>query len=85
MSKRASAPSSIARNGMVAHYQHSGAAQSRASRESEVTMDNKPIEQTAATPVITSILPILPQDAVTTKPPAAKGDDDLMSQPVKPS
>ena len=47
-------------------------------------MDNKPIEQTAAAPVITPIPPILPPDAVTTRPPAAKGDDDLMSQPVKP-
>ena len=47
---------------------------------------NQPIEQNPATPVVAPLLPIIPpQDAVTTKPPAAKGDDDLMSQPVKPS
>jgi hypothetical protein len=69
---------------MVAHYQHSGAAQSRASRESEVTMNN-PIEQNPAKPGTAPLPPIAPQEAVTTRPPAAKGDDDLMSQPVKPS
>lgn len=33
----------------------------------------------------TAFTPIPAQDAVTTRPPAARGDDDLMSQPVKPS
>ena len=46
---------------------------------------NKPIELNAVTPITAPLPQIPPQDAVTTKPPAAKGDDDLMSQPVKPS
>ena len=69
---------------MVAHYQHSGAAHSRVPRESEVTMNN-PIAQNVPTPVTAPIAPPAAQDAVTTRPPAAKGDDGLMSQPVKPS
>ena len=33
----------------------------------------------------TPLSPIPKQDAVTTRPPAAKGDDDVMSQPAKQS
>jgi len=68
---------------MVAHYQHSGAAHSRVPRESEVTMNN-PIAQNVPTPVTAPIAPPAVQEAVT-QPAAAKGDDGLMSQPVKPS
>lgn len=45
---------------------------------------NNPTEQNATTPATAPMGPPAP-DAVTTRPPAAKGDDDLMSQPVKPS
>lgn len=59
----------------------------RAQRDSEVTM-NTPNETPAGNGEITpktKFTPIPAPDAVTTRPPAAKGDDDLMSQPVKPS
>lgn len=46
---------------------------------------DKPTQQAAPIPANVPFTPIAPQDAVTTRPPAAKGDDDLMSQPVKPS
>ena len=46
---------------------------------------NNLIKQNPAKPGTAPFSPIPSQDAVTTRPPAAKGDDDLMSQPVKPS
>jgi len=46
---------------------------------------NNPTEQNVTTPVIAPIGPPAAPDAITTRPPAAKGDDDLMSQPVKQS
>jgi len=33
----------------------------------------------------TKFTPIAAPDAITTRPPAAKGDDDLMNQPAKQS
>ena len=49
---------------------------------------NTPNETPARNGVIppsTTFTPIPAPDAVTTRPPAAKGDDDLMSQPPRPS